>query len=66
LFDHWQLVVRIQGRADPVFHPISYLLNGHTRRFNPSDQCIHRSIEAGELKIQQVDVQTYFLCLSKT
>lgn len=33
---------------------------GHTRRFNPSHQWIHKKIVAGELKIQQMDVQTYF------
>ena len=33
---------------------------GHTRRFNPSHQWIHRKIRAGELKIQQMDVQTHF------
>ncbi|PWC35588.1 Gfo/Idh/MocA family oxidoreductase [Azospirillum sp. TSO22-1] len=33
---------------------------GHTRRFNPSHQWIHNRIKAGELKIQQMDVQTYF------
>jgi len=33
---------------------------GHTRRFNPSHQWIHRRVQAGELKIQQMDVQTYF------
>jgi 2-hydroxy-4-carboxymuconate semialdehyde hemiacetal dehydrogenase len=33
---------------------------GHTRRFNPSHQWIHKRIAAGELKIQQMDVQTYF------
>ncbi len=33
---------------------------GHTRRFNPSHQWIHKRIEAGELKIQQMDVQTFF------
>jgi 2-hydroxy-4-carboxymuconate semialdehyde hemiacetal dehydrogenase len=33
---------------------------GHTRRFNPSHQYIHNKIKAGELKIQQMDVQTYF------
>jgi 2-hydroxy-4-carboxymuconate semialdehyde hemiacetal dehydrogenase len=33
---------------------------GHTRRFNPSHQWIHNKIEAGELNIQQMDVQTYF------
>ena len=33
---------------------------GHTRRFNPSHQWVHRRIVAGELSIQQMDVQTYF------
>jgi 2-hydroxy-4-carboxymuconate semialdehyde hemiacetal dehydrogenase len=33
---------------------------GHTRRFNPSHQWVHRRIRAGELAIQQMDVQTYF------
>lgn len=33
---------------------------GHTRRFNPSHQYLHKKIAAGELAIQQMDVQTYF------
>jgi 2-hydroxy-4-carboxymuconate semialdehyde hemiacetal dehydrogenase len=33
---------------------------GHTRRFNPSHQWVHRRIVAGEIAIQQMDVQTYF------
>jgi 2-hydroxy-4-carboxymuconate semialdehyde hemiacetal dehydrogenase len=33
---------------------------GHTRRFNPSHQWLHRKVAAGELNIQQMDVQTYF------
>jgi 2-hydroxy-4-carboxymuconate semialdehyde hemiacetal dehydrogenase len=33
---------------------------GHTRRFNPSHQYVHKKIEAGEFNIQQMDVQTYF------
>lgn len=33
---------------------------GHTRRFNPSHQYVHNKITAGELNIQQMDVQTYF------
>jgi 2-hydroxy-4-carboxymuconate semialdehyde hemiacetal dehydrogenase len=35
-------------------------MGGHTRRFNPSHQYIHNKIKAGELKILQMDVQTYF------
>jgi 2-hydroxy-4-carboxymuconate semialdehyde hemiacetal dehydrogenase len=33
---------------------------GHTRRFNPSHQYVHNKIVAGEVNIQQMDVQTYF------
>jgi 2-hydroxy-4-carboxymuconate semialdehyde hemiacetal dehydrogenase len=33
---------------------------GHTRRFNPSHQWVRRRITAGEFRIQQMDVQTYF------
>ena len=33
---------------------------GHTRRFNPSHQWVHKKIVAGEFSIQQMDVQTYF------
>jgi 2-hydroxy-4-carboxymuconate semialdehyde hemiacetal dehydrogenase len=33
---------------------------GHTRRFNPSHQWVHKKIGAGEFNIQQMDVQTYF------
>jgi 2-hydroxy-4-carboxymuconate semialdehyde hemiacetal dehydrogenase len=33
---------------------------GHTRRFNPSHQWVRRRILAGELSVQQMDVQTYF------
>jgi 2-hydroxy-4-carboxymuconate semialdehyde hemiacetal dehydrogenase len=35
-------------------------MGGHVRRYNPSHQYIHKKIRAGELKIQQMDVQTYF------
>ncbi len=33
---------------------------GHTRRFNPSHQWLHKKIAAREFNIQQMDVQTYF------
>ena len=33
---------------------------GHVRRFNPSHQWVHRKITAGDLAVQQMDVQTYF------
>jgi 2-hydroxy-4-carboxymuconate semialdehyde hemiacetal dehydrogenase len=33
---------------------------GHTRRFNPSHQWLHRQFDGGEMALQQLDVQTYF------
>lgn len=39
---------------------------GHTRRFNPSHQWIHKKVLAGELKVQQMDVQTYFFRRTNT
>jgi 2-hydroxy-4-carboxymuconate semialdehyde hemiacetal dehydrogenase len=33
---------------------------GHTRRFNPSHQWIHKRVKSSELTIQQMNVQTYF------
>jgi len=39
---------------------------GHTRRFNPSHQWVHHRIAAGELNLQQMDVQTYFFRRTNT
>lgn len=39
---------------------------GHTRRFNPSHQWVHHKIVAGDLNIQQMDVQTYFFRRTNT
>lgn len=47
-------MVRVQKETGLV------AMAGHTRRFNPSHQWIHNKIKAGELHIQQMDVQTYF------
>ena len=47
-------LVRLQKQTGLV------AMAGHTRRFNPSHQWIRNRILAGELKIQQMDVQTYF------
>ena len=33
---------------------------GHTRRFNPSHQWVHNKIQAGELKLQHLVVETFF------
>ena len=49
-----QWIVDVQKKTGMV------AMAGHTRRFNPSHQWIHKKIKAGELKIQQMDVQTYF------
>jgi len=38
----------------------------HVRRFNPSHQWIHNKIAAGELTLQQLDVQTYFFRRANT
>jgi 2-hydroxy-4-carboxymuconate semialdehyde hemiacetal dehydrogenase len=57
LADSWaeaERVERVQRETGLV------AMVGHTRRFNPSHQWIHRRIGAGELSIQQMDVQTYF------
>ncbi len=47
-------VVRLQKETGLV------AMCGHTRRFNPSHQYVHKKIKAGEFNIQQMDVQTYF------
>ncbi len=38
----------------------------HVRRFNPSHQWIHDKVHSGHLKIQQMDVQTYFFRRTNT
>lgn len=57
LADSWadaQAVLETQQRTGLV------CMVGHTRRFNPSHQLLHKRIVAGELSVQQMDVQTYF------
>ncbi|HUW35812.1 MAG TPA: Gfo/Idh/MocA family oxidoreductase [Rhodocyclaceae bacterium] len=49
-----EALVRLQQQTGLI------AMAGHTRRFNPSHQWIHKKIQAGELAIQQMDVQTYF------
>jgi len=39
---------------------------GHTRRFNPSHQWVHKKIAGGEFNLQQMDVQTYFFRRTNT
>ncbi len=57
LADRWeeaQDVLRVQQETGLV------CMVGHTRRFNPSHQWVHNKITAGDISIQQMDVQTYF------
>jgi len=53
-WDHAQAVERAQKETGLV------CMAGHTRRFNPSHQWVHNRIQSGALRIQQMDVQTYF------
>lgn len=57
LADSWkdaQEVLKVQEETGKI------CMVGHTRRFNPSHQYVNNKITAGELSIQQMDVQTYF------
>jgi 2-hydroxy-4-carboxymuconate semialdehyde hemiacetal dehydrogenase len=57
LADSWtdaEAVAEIQQRTGLT------CMVGHTRRFNPSHQWLHRRIVSGELRLLQLDVQTYF------
>jgi len=63
LADNWkdaQEVLRLQKETGKV------AMVGHTRRFNPSHQFVHKKIKAGEFNIQQMDVQTYFFRRTNT
>jgi 2-hydroxy-4-carboxymuconate semialdehyde hemiacetal dehydrogenase len=53
-------LVRVQRETGVI------AMAGHTRRFNPSHQWVHKRILAGELKILQMDVQTYFFRRTNT
>jgi 2-hydroxy-4-carboxymuconate semialdehyde hemiacetal dehydrogenase len=55
-----QDIVRVQQETGLI------AMGGHTRRFNPSHQWVHRKIVAGELKVLQMDVQTYFFRRTNT
>ncbi len=53
-------VVKVQAETGVVG------MAGQVRRFNPSHQWVHNKINAGELNIQQMDVQTYFFRRTNT
>lgn len=55
--DDAEAVARLQQESE---HRGLVGMVGHTRRFNPSHQYLHKKIAAGELNVQQMDVQTYF------
>ena len=48
-------VVALAGRSGLV------AMCGHTRRFNPSHQYVHKQIQAGMFNVLQMDVQTFFV-----
>jgi 2-hydroxy-4-carboxymuconate semialdehyde hemiacetal dehydrogenase len=63
LADRWsdaQAVARAAGETGLT------CMVGHTRRFNPSHQWVHRRIVGGELSLLQMDVQTYFFRRTNT
>jgi 2-hydroxy-4-carboxymuconate semialdehyde hemiacetal dehydrogenase len=53
-------LVQVQREAGVI------AMAGHTRRFNPSHQWIHKRVLRGELKVLQMDVQTYFFRRTNT
>lgn len=55
-----QEIVRVQKETGKI------AMAGQVRRFNPSHQWIHNKIKAGELTLQQLDVQTYFFRRTNT
>jgi 2-hydroxy-4-carboxymuconate semialdehyde hemiacetal dehydrogenase len=58
LADSWQDALAVAWVAESTD---LVCMVGHTRRFNPSHVWVHRRIMAGELALQQLDAQTYFL-----
>src|SRR5271154_5396859 len=55
-----EALVRAQSETGVV------AMAGHTRRFNPSHQWIHKRVRSGDLKVLQMDVQTYFFRRTNT
>jgi 2-hydroxy-4-carboxymuconate semialdehyde hemiacetal dehydrogenase len=47
-------IVRVQKETGLV------AMVDHVRRFNPSHQWVHNRIKRGELRVQHLDVQTFF------
>jgi len=57
LADSWADVQAVRQKQEDIG---LICMVGHTRRFNPSHQFLHNKIQAGEINIQQMDVETYF------
>jgi hypothetical protein len=57
LADSWANVQAVRQKQEDTG---LICMAGHTRRFNPSHQYLHNKIQAGDIKIQQMDVETYF------
>ena len=55
-----EALVRVQRQTGVV------AMVDHVRRFNPSHQWVHNRIAAGELALQQMDVQTFFFRRTNT
>jgi 2-hydroxy-4-carboxymuconate semialdehyde hemiacetal dehydrogenase len=57
LADTWEDAIAVNSQQEKTG---LVCMVGHTRRFNPSHQWVNQRIRNGELRIQQMDVQTYF------
>ena len=57
LADTWEDAIAVNSQQEKTG---LVCMVGHTRRFNPSHQWVNLRIRKGELRIQQMDVQTYF------
>ena len=57
LADTWEDAIAVNSQQEKTG---LVCMVGHTRRFNPSHQWVNQRIRKGELRIQQMDVQTYF------
>jgi 2-hydroxy-4-carboxymuconate semialdehyde hemiacetal dehydrogenase len=53
-------LVDAQAVVDAAAKAGKVAMCGHTRRFNPSHQWVHRQVAEKAFAIQQMDVQTYF------
>ena len=57
LSDSWADALAVEAKAKET--GLTCMV-GHTRRFNPSHQWVKNRIDAGELNIQAMDIETFF------